>query len=151
MLFVCVHCHVSLCGQQHPECQQLVSCIHLSFVNFALHPTPQTEVYVSIFKQLYLDNHSELDTCRYEHFFSQWRIISHRKILTFLLNHPVYTPNHPIYTRNHPYIILVNNKLDAQFFMYVYFYSLHVSGSHVPIIRITIVSLRHLVYVTLCK
>ena len=33
-------------------------------------------------------------------------------------------------------IIVVNNKLDAQFFfMYVYFYSLHVSGSHVLIIR----------------
>ena len=32
-------------------------------------------------------------------------------------------------------IIFVNNQLDAQFFfMYVYFYSLHVSGSHVPII-----------------
>ena len=32
--------------------------------------------------------------------------------------------------------IFVNNQLDAQFFfMYVYFYSLHVSGSHVPIIR----------------
>jgi hypothetical protein len=32
--------------------------------------------------------------------------------------------------------IFVNNQLDAQFFyMYVYFYSLHVSGNHVPIIR----------------
>jgi hypothetical protein len=32
--------------------------------------------------------------------------------------------------------IFVNNQPDAQFFfMYVYFYSLHVSGSHVPIIR----------------
>jgi hypothetical protein len=32
--------------------------------------------------------------------------------------------------------IFVNKQLDAQFFfMYVYFYSLHVSGSHVPIIR----------------
>jgi len=30
----------------------------------------------------------------------------------------------------------VNNQFDAQFFfMYVYFYSLHVSGSHVPIIK----------------
>ena len=48
-------------------------------------------------------------------------------------------------------IILVNNQLDAQFFMYVYFYSLHVSGSHVPIIRRIIVSMRHLVYVTLCR
>ena len=35
--------------------------------------------------------------------------------------------------------------------MCVYFYSLHVSGSHVPIIRRIIVSMRHLVYVTLCK
>jgi len=33
--------------------------------------------------------------------------------------------------------------------MYVYFYSLHVSGSHEPIIRRIIVSMRHLVYVTL--
>ena len=33
-------------------------------------------------------------------------------------------------------IIFVSNQLDAQFFfMYVYFYSLHVSGSHVPIIK----------------
>jgi hypothetical protein len=33
-------------------------------------------------------------------------------------------------------IISVNNQLDAQLFaMHVYFYSLHVSGSHVPIIR----------------
>jgi len=46
-------------------------------------------------------------------------------------------------------MILVNNQLNAQFFMYVYFYSLHVSGSHVPIIRRIIVSMRHLVYVTL--
>jgi len=47
--------------------------------------------------------------------------------------------------------ILVNNQLDAKFFMYVYFYSLHVSGSNVPIIRRIIVSMRHLVYVTLCR
>ena len=33
-------------------------------------------------------------------------------------------------------LIFVNNQLDAQFFfMYVYFYSLHVSGGHVTIIR----------------
>jgi len=33
-------------------------------------------------------------------------------------------------------IFVVNNQLDAPFyFMYVYFYSLHISGSHVPIIR----------------
>jgi hypothetical protein len=48
-------------------------------------------------------------------------------------------------------IIFVNNQLDAQFFfMFVYFYSLHVSGSHVPIIR-RIVSVRHLVYFTLYR
>jgi len=32
-------------------------------------------------------------------------------------------------------MILVNNQLDPQFLMYVHFYSLHVSGSHVPIMR----------------
>jgi len=41
--------------------------------------------------------------------------------------------------------ILVNNQLHAQFFIYVYFYSLHVLGSHVPIIRRIIVSIWHLV------
>ena len=35
-----------------------------------------------------------------------------------------------------PSTIFVNNQLDTHFFfMYVYFYSLHISGSHVPIIR----------------
>ena len=51
----------------------------------------------------------------------------------------------------HTGMILVNNHLEAQFFMYVYFYSLHGSGSHVPIIRRIIVSMLHLVYVTLCR
>jgi len=51
----------------------------------------------------------------------------------------------------HPGMILVNNQLDAQFFMCVYFYSLHVSGCNVPIIMRIILSVRHLVYVTLCR
>jgi len=52
----------------------------------------------------------------------------------------------------HPGMILVNNQLDEQFFfMYVYFNSLHGSGSHVPTIRRIIVSIRHLVYITLKK
>ena len=46
------------------------------------------------------------------------------------------------------FIFLVNNQLDAQLFMYVYFYS---PGRHVPIIRRIIVSMRHLVYVTVCR
>jgi len=45
-------------------------------------------------------------------------------------------------------MILITNQIDAQFFMYVYFCSLHVSGSHVPIIRRIIASMRHLVFVT---
>jgi len=48
-------------------------------------------------------------------------------------------------------LILHNNQLDAQFFVYVYFYCVHVSGRHVPIIRRIIVLMRHLVYVTLCR
>jgi len=51
----------------------------------------------------------------------------------------------------HPGVIFVNNQLDEKLFMYVYFYSLRVSGSHVPIIRRIIVPMRHLVYVTLCR
>jgi len=45
-------------------------------------------------------------------------------------------------------MIRINNQLDAQFFMYVYFYSLHVSSSHVHIIRRIIASMRHLVFIT---
>ena len=47
--------------------------------------------------------------------------------------------------------IFVNNQLDAQFFMYVYLYTLHVSSSHVRIIKRIIVPMRHLVYITLCR
>ena len=49
-----------------------------------------------------------------------------------------------------PGMILINNQLDAQFFMYVYYYSLNVSNSNVPIISRIIISMRNLVYVTLC-
>jgi len=39
----------------------------------------------------------------------------------------------------HPGMILVNNQIDAHFFMYLYFYCLRVSNSNVPIIRRIIV------------
>ena len=51
----------------------------------------------------------------------------------------------------HPGMIFVNNQADTQLFMYVYFHSLYVAGSHVPIIRRIIVSMRLLVYVTLFR
>ena len=70
-------------GSSIQNARNSASCIRLSFVNFALNTTPQTEVHVSRFKQLYLDNRSDLDTCSYEHFFSQWRILSPRKMLPF--------------------------------------------------------------------
>jgi len=41
----------------------------------------------------------------------------------------------------HPGTVLVNYQLNAQFFVYVHCYSLHVSGTHVPIIRRIIVSI----------
>jgi hypothetical protein len=44
-----------------------------------------------LFKQLYLTNHSESDTCVYELVFSQWPIISPPKILAFLLESPCIT------------------------------------------------------------
>jgi len=42
---------------------------------------------------------------------------------------------------NKKVMVFVNNKLDAQFFfMYVYFYFLHVSVSHVSTIRINCIN-----------
>ena len=49
------------------------------------------------------------------------------------------------------HMLLHTRRSSTQFFMYVYSYSLHVSGSHMPIIRRIIVSMRHLIYVTLCR
>ena len=46
-------------------------------------------------------------------------------------------------------MIFVNIQLDAQFFMYVYLHSLHVSVSHVSIIRGIILSMRNW-FMSLC-
>jgi len=47
--------------------------------------------------------------------------------------------------------IFVNNQLDAQFlFVYIYFYSLYVSGSHVPIIRRINCNRYDIWYMSLC-
>ena len=71
-----------------------------------------------------------------------WNIL---RIYCFGIFNPVFY----VLLTVHPGMNLVNNQLHAQFFLYVYFYYLHVSGSHVPIIRRIIVSVRQLVYVTL--
>jgi hypothetical protein len=56
-----------------------------------------------------------------------------RRTLSLLI---IHTVNLYVLLTVHLGIIFVNNQLDAQLlFMYFYFYSLHVSGSHVPIIR----------------
>ena len=68
----------------------------------------------------------------------------------FLLHIRLLFPEFYVLFAVFPSVILLNNKLDAQLFIHVYFYSLHVLCSHVPIIRRIIVSMRHLVYVTLC-
>jgi len=51
----------------------------------------------------------------------------------------------------HVGMILVNNQLDAQFFVNIYFYSFHVSGSHEPIIRRITLWIWCLVYVSDCQ
>jgi len=59
----------------------------------------------------------------------------------FLKGRDLETPKlvRPVGTETRLSIIFANNQRDAQlFFVYVYFYSLHVSGSHVSIIRRTI-------------
>lgn len=57
------------CGNIQYSSEQFVSCNQLSFVNFALHPVLQTEIYrgcIWRLKQLCLGNHSELETCSYK-------------------------------------------------------------------------------------
>ena len=68
-----------------------------------------------------------------------------------LHNHSLHMDQQQICIKDEQDMIPVNNQLDAQFFMYVYVYFLHVSGSHMLIFRRIIVSMRHLVYVTLCR
>ena len=86
----------------------------------------------------------------------QWQRCEKSKILHgFLSDNSCYLSHNItevyILLTVHPGMILVNNQLDTQFFTYVYFYSLHFSGSQVPIIRRIIVSMRNLVYVTMCR
>ena len=74
-MFFWVVLHVPLCGEQHSKCERATRlCIHASFVNFALHPAPQSKSCPELgleIQQLYLGNHSELDTCSCEGFSSQ--------------------------------------------------------------------------------
>jgi hypothetical protein len=49
VLSVWVELHAFLRGQQHQNAGELFdSCMHLSFVNFTLHPTPQTKILTGI-------------------------------------------------------------------------------------------------------
>jgi hypothetical protein len=50
---------------------------------FPLFVTIQNNFVFCKFQQLYLGNHSQLDTCSNELLFSQWPIISPLKIITF--------------------------------------------------------------------
>ena len=53
--------------------EQFVSSVYLPFLNLALHPTPTNKNLTGLclrFKQLSLDNHSELDTILMDFFFS---------------------------------------------------------------------------------
>ena len=91
----------------------------------------------------------EIRTGRFQNVFVGCRcytIVIGPTVLVFL--HLRKTDGHTRY-ETHISMILVSNQIDAQFFVYIYFCSLHVSGSHVPIIRRIIVSMRHLVYSTL--
>jgi hypothetical protein len=73
--------------------KQFISCIDLSFVKFALHPTWPIKIQWAQgarFKQLYLSNHSELATCSFEFFFFNNDQYYHLpKQWPFLLNHLV--------------------------------------------------------------
>jgi hypothetical protein len=83
--------------------EQFVWCIRLSFVNFALNSAPHTQILtefgleiqtvVCLSVCLSVCNHSELDTSPYEPFFSQWRILSPPKTLTFSSESPCIIGN----------------------------------------------------------
>jgi len=75
--------------------------------------------------------------------FNKWLLIKFRPLVCFYVYQPIRSKL--------VILIIVNNQLDAQLFMYVYFHSLHVSGNHWPIITRITVSVLHLVYVSLCR
>ena len=74
--------------------EQFVSSVYLPFLNLVLHPTPTNKNLTELglgCKQLYLDNHSELDTHSYGLLFlTMSEIISTPNYWPFLLNYLVY-------------------------------------------------------------
>ena len=68
-------------GSSIQNASNSVSCIRLSFANFSLNPTPQTEVYVYS-KSLCIYSKSSY-------------------IYIYIRNHSAYTPNYPIYKSIH--------------------------------------------------
>ena len=68
----------------------------------------------------------------YLHTFFEFRLavqIISSNMISYFRPHNSTLKNFFFFLTVHPGMILVNNQPDAQFFMYVYFYSLHVSGS----------------------
>jgi len=96
--FVWVDLRASLRGQRH---MQFVSCIQFFLIRSSFNPTNISNVYEegrgwgggrtvrASFSKLYLGNHSEVDTCSDEPFFSQWPIYLLPKYWLLLRNHPV--------------------------------------------------------------
>jgi hypothetical protein len=103
-----VDLHDSLCWQQYPKCEGAILLVYTHLfckLHSLLNPTKKSNpsekrqrlTVHARFKHLYLDNHSELEICLYELFFSQWLILSPSKILTFppatsciFLRRPIY-------------------------------------------------------------
>ena len=86
VLFVWLDLYVSLCGQQHSKCKLAVCLVHPSlFCKLCPLSNPTNSATVCArFKQLYLSNHSEVETCSNElFFFSQCPILLPPKMLTF--------------------------------------------------------------------
>ena len=69
VLFIQVDLHISVCRQQHPKREQLFLCIQLYFCKLLFiqqHKQKSNRVRsgeLRGFKQLWLGNHSEIDTC----------------------------------------------------------------------------------------
>ena len=87
-----VDVHVSVSGQQHPKCERAIRLMYLPFFCKILslsNPTNKNLSQIQRFKQLYLGNHSESDTCSHKLSSHNDQYYHLQKYLPFLLDHPV--------------------------------------------------------------
>jgi hypothetical protein len=141
VLFVWVNFHVSLCGQQHPNCKRAIRLVNRpSFVTHFFIQTHRQKYNGWRFTHLHFGNHSELGTCLYGLFFLQWPILSPPKIFAFPTESSCIAYGHNIHAILHDTFhwsfIYYHGKLSVNFVYqsaaiwscYVMLHARHASG-----------------------